>query len=257
MRIVVRPPSNVALHKLCGEQLARGGLYLQKDLGQPQFAVVDVVVEAPDGERFDLACEVLQAFPGTATALSVKPAGRAGLDALMAHAMKHPPDGVDGPLEVVPFAEGAEGEDGADEEAADDEVPAVGDVSLIQQVAAMTINEKRHAALHGGKDLRLLIVKDHNKTLHPFVLNNPAISMDEVEAMSRMTAINPECLHLIAKNWARSPTVVRNLVKNPKTPLPDALQLVDKLAVSDLRAIAKGGTVRMALLQAARKKINS
>ncbi len=255
MRIVVRPPSNVALHKLCGEQLARGGLFLPRDLGQPQFAAVDVVIEAGDGERFDLACEVLQAFPEQATALSVKPAGRAGLDALMAHAMKHPPDGVDGPLEIVVLDD--DDDDVGEAAAAPDEGHKAGDLSLIDQVAKMSINEKRQAALHGGKDMRLLIVKDHNKTLHPFVMNNPALSMDEVEAMSRMTAINPECLHLIAKNWTRSQSVVRNLVKNPKTPLMDALQLVDKLAVSDLKAIVKSNAVRMPLLMAARKRMNS
>lgn len=243
MRVMLRAPTNASLHKLCGEQLARGGLYVALDLKQPQFAAVDVVVEAKDGECFDLACEVLQAFP-TGTALSVKASGRAGLDALMAHTMKSTPDDGDAALDVVVDDE----EDAAEEEAA-------GDVSLIQQVQAMTVNEKRQSAMHGNKDLRLLLIKDHNKTIHPFVLQNPAISLDEVEAISRMTAVNPDCLHTIAKNWARTPTIIRNLVKNPKTPLPDALLLVDKLAVSDLRTVAKGGSVRMAILQAARKKV--
>ena len=248
MRIVVRPPSFTALHKLCGEQLARGGLYLMKDLAQPQFTAVDVVIEAPDGERFELACEVLQSFLGTATALSVKTAARPAVDALLAHAMKHPAEGEDGPLEIS---------DDDAEEAADDDDDVQRDASLIQQVAAMTIAEKRQAALHGGKELRFLILKDSNKTLHPFVINNPAISIDEIEAITRMTSVNPEVLHRIAKDYTRSSTVVRNLVKNPKTPLVDALALVDKLALSDVRAIAKGGSVRNAILMAARKRVTS
>lgn len=244
MRIVVRPPSTVSLHKLVGEQLARGGLYLPRDLGQAQFSAVDVVVEANDGERFVLACEVLQSFPGTATALSVKPAGRAALDQLMGHAMKLKPEGEDGALVVDD-----------DDEVAEEDAEEERDVSLIQQVAAMSLSEKRQAAMHGSKDMRLILIKDHNKTLHPFVMQNPAIGVDEIEAISRMTAVNPDVLHTIAKNWARSPNIVRNLIKNPKTPLPDAVALVDKLAVTDLRAIAKGGSVRMAILQAARKKV--
>ena len=249
-RILLRPPSFTSLHKLCGEQLARGGLYLMKDLGQAQFAAVDVVVEAPDGERFELHCEVLQSFAGTATALSIKPAARAAVDALLAHAMKHPAEGADGPLSIEdddPEAAGS-GDD-------DDDAPPH-DASLIQQVAAMSIAEKRQAGLHGGKELRFLILKDNNKTLHPFVLNNPAISLDEVEAISRMTSVNPEVLHRISKDYTRSPNIVRNLVKNPKTPLVDAIALVEKLAMSDIRVIVKGGAVKNAILMAARKRLH-
>jgi hypothetical protein len=246
MRIVVRPPSFTSLHKLCGEQLARGGLYLTKDLQQAQFAAVDVVVEAPDGERFELACEVMQVFAGSATALSVKPAGRAAVDALMAYAMKHPADGADGPFEI-------HDDDEADDDDDDGAIPA--DAPLALQVAAMTIAEKRQAGLHGGKDMRFLIIKDNNKTLHPFVLNNPAISIDEVEAISRMTSVNPEVLHRISKDYTRSTNIMRNLVKNPKTPLVDALNCIDKLALSDVRAIAKGGSVKNAILMAARKRL--
>ncbi len=246
MRIVVRPPSVVSLHKLVGEQLARGGLYLPRDLGQPQFAAVDVVVECPSsGERFALACEVLQGFPGTATALNVKPAGRAALDALMAHAMKLAPEGEDGALVV----------DDDDEDAEEEAGEAVKDVSLIQQVAAMSVAEKRQAAMHGSKDMRLILIKDSNKTIHPFVMQNPAIGLEEVEAISRMTGVHPDVLHTVAKNWTRSPNVVRNLVKNPKTPLPDALALLEKLPIAELRTIAKGSSVRMAILQAARRKV--
>jgi hypothetical protein len=247
MRIIVRPTTSTALHSLCGEQLSRGGLYVTMDLALPPFSPVEVVVEAPDGERFELACEVLQAFPGTATALSVKPVGRTAVDALMAHAMKQAPEGDNAPLEVA-VDDGSDDGDGVEE--------VVRDVSLIAQVAAMSIAEKRQAALHGGKELRFLVLKDSNKTLHPFVLSNPAIALDEVEAISRMTSVNPECLHRIAKDHTRSPNIVRNLVKNPKTPLIDALALVDKLALADVRAIAKGGSVRNAILMAARKRVN-
>lgn len=245
MRVHLRSPNFFALHKLCGEQLARGGLFLPKDLGQAQFAVVDVVFEAPDGECFDLPCEVLQAFPGTATALSIKASGRAGLDALLAHAMTQKPEGEDGPLDVaLDEDEGAEAAGTVE-----------GDGSLLQQVQAMSVAEKRQAAMKGNKDLRLILIKDTNKTIHPFVMQNPAISLDEVETISRMTAVHPDVLHSIARNWAKNANIVRNLVKNPKTPMPDALQLVEKLAATDLRAIAKGGSVRMAILQAARKRV--
>ncbi len=259
MKIFVLPPNVTTLHALCSEQLARGGLYLMKDLGQPQFTAVDVVLDAPDGKRFELVCEVLQAFPGSATALNIKPVSRPVLDALLAHAAAQPAQGDNEPLNILDedpaVHAGAETENGTE---AETDVPGgLEDASLIQQVAAMSINEKRSAAMRGGKELRFLILKDNNKMLHPFVLNNPAITPDEIEMISRMTSINPELLHRLAKEHSRSPNVVRNLVKNPKTPLPDAIDLVEKLGVTDLRAIAKGGAVRPAVLAAARKRVNS
>ncbi len=255
MKIFVLPPNVTTLHALCSEQLARGGLYLLKDLGQPQFTAVDVVLDAPDGKRFELVCEVLQAFPGSATALNIKPVSRPVLDTLLAHAAAQPAQGDNEPLNILEEDPTAPAE--ADGEAGTEVPGGLEDASLIQQVAAMSINEKRTAAMRGGKELRFLILKDNNKMLHPFVLNNPAITPDEIEMISRMTSINPELLHRLAKEHSRSPNVVRNLVKNPKTPLPDAIDMVEKLGVTDLRAIAKGGAVRPAVLAAARKRVNS
>lgn len=246
MKVIAKIGSLAALHKLA-EQVASGNMYLTRDLGLARFAAVDVDIESPDDERFSLACEVLQTFPGTATALTVKPSSRNAVDALLAYAMKQPPTGdAAAASEIV-----VEDEDGEDEAA------RVGDVSVAHQLAAMSLNEKRQAALHGARDVRLWLLKDHNKTLHPFVMKNPALSIDEVEMASRMTNLHPDVLHVIAKDWARSSNIVRNLVRNPKTPMPDALALIDKLAPGDLRAIVKSGSVRNALLMAARKKLHS
>jgi hypothetical protein len=121
----------------------------------------------------------------------------------------------------------------------------------------MSVNETRRAALRGRRDMRLLLIRDKNKTVHPFVLRNPGITLDEVEQIAKMPGVNPDALRMIAGNrdWIRSTTVCRNLVRNPKTPMPDALRLLGKLPMSDLRAMAKSGNVRTPIQQAARKKV--
>lgn len=130
--------------------------------------------------------------------------------------------------------------------------------SAVQQLETMSLAEKRHAAMHGHKDVRMLIVRDHNKSLHPFVLKNPAISLDEIEQIAKLTGVNPECLHTIASNrdWTRSASVVRNLVRNPKTPVPDALKLVEKLPMDEIRAIVKSASVKGPIQAAARKRLH-
>ena len=249
MQVTVRFSSWTSLSRACATELARQGLYLRRDLNAPPYAPVALVVAAPDGATFAMSAEIVTVLPGAATAVQIKADGRANLEALLAHcAASSAPDADTEPSVLL----GDEADD------ASEEVPATSEqLSLLKQLESMSLNDKRQAALHGGKEMRGLLLRDHNKTLHPFVMKNPANTPDEVEAASRMTTINPEVLHQIAINreWTRSAAVVRNLVKNPKTPLPDALQVLERLAVSDLRAIAKGGSVRMPILQAARKKV--
>jgi len=128
--------------------------------------------------------------------------------------------------------------------------------NLQQQIAEMSVAQKRQACLHSRKDMRMLLIRDRNKTIHPFVMRNPAITLDEIEQISKMPSVNPDVLRTIAKSreWNRSATVCRNLVRNPKTPMKEALQLLSKLPKSDIRALAKRGNVRTAIQQAARKK---
>jgi len=55
--------------------------------------------------------------------------------------------------------------------------------------------------------------------------------------------------------WTRSPTVCRNLVHNPKTPLREAVLLLSKMPMGDVRQLAKSPHVRSPIQQAARKII--
>jgi len=129
--------------------------------------------------------------------------------------------------------------------------------SIQHQLDAMTVTEKRAACLRGRKEMRILLIRDRNKTLHPFVIKNPGITLDEVEMIAKMPGLNPDVLRTIAKSkeWNRSITVCRNLVRNPKTPMPDALALLARLPKSDIRALAKSNNIRMPIQQAARKLI--
>ena len=141
MKVVVKVPSLAALHALAA-QVASGSVFLARDLGLAQFATLEVDVETPDDERFSLSCEVLQAFPGTATALTVKPVAREAVDALLSWTMKQTATGdAAAPLVI----------------AIDDDEPEAappGDVSVAHQVGEMSISEKRQAALHGIPPVR-------------------------------------------------------------------------------------------------------
>jgi len=257
MQVLVSFPSWAALSRACAQELSQGGLYIKRDLQAAQFSPLDVVIVTPDDERVTLAAEVVQSVPGQATAVFFKPSSRPQLEELMRKVMEHPDPLPPTDPEILSVDDGEVVPGGNDEE--DDDVPFPDQVSVQHQLDAMNVNEKRNAAMHGGRDMRLLLLRDLNKTLHAFVLRNPAITLDEVEAASKMPGLNPDALRTIAQNkdWQRSSNVLRNLVRNPKTPLPDAVALLDKLPIGEVRAIAKSSSVRMAILQAARRKVSS
>jgi hypothetical protein len=127
---------------------------------------------------------------------------------------------------------------------------------LSERMKTMTVNEKMQLALTGTRDERAAIFRDTNKSLHLFVLKNPRVALDEVQAAAKAANTSPDALKFIAEHreWGSSAAICASLVRNPKTPMPLALRALDKVAVNELRAIAKGGA-RDALVQAARKKL--
>jgi hypothetical protein len=234
-----------ALARDVRQQIAVLGLLLKVEAQLNRFDPVTVKVVAPNEATFELEAEVMQVIEGQGLAVQLK--GPA--EGLVAAVSENPPPDGESPAPDDPefLAPGAE-----------KKTVVLGDSqSLQKQIEEMTVNQKRTNALHGRKQMRMLLIRDRNKTIHPFVIKNPAITLDEIEQIAKMPSVNPDVLRTIAKSreWTRSTTVCRNLVRNPKTPMKEALMLLPKLPMSDLRAMAKSGNVRTAIQQAARKKV--
>ena len=141
--------------------------------------------------------------------------------------------------------------------AAEEEPEAKGPVGpLSERMKKMTVTEKMQMAMTGSRDERAALFRDTNKSLHLFVLKNPRIGLDEIQSAAKSPNVSPDALKMIAEHreWGSNPGVSASLVRNPKTPMPLAMRALDKVPMSDLKAIAKGGA-RDQLVQAARKKL--
>lgn len=244
---VVRYGTWAALLRDCAGQLAMQGLLLRTDTAMDQFSRVRVRLMAPDGAAFALAGEVVQHIPGQGLAVRFTNEAVPELQRLLGACEARAADGE--ARDDDPVVETAGGDREQDDDVAGDNLP--------KQLEQMSVAQKRQAALHGRKSMRTLLIRDRNKTIHPFVIKNPAITLDEIAQIAKMPGVNPDVLRAIAKNpdWIRSTTVCRNLVRNPKTPLREAVALVGKLPVAEVRHLAKTSNVRTAIQQAARKKI--
>ncbi len=127
---------------------------------------------------------------------------------------------------------------------------------LSERLKKMTVNEKMQLALTGTRDERMALFRDTNKSLHIFVLKNPRIGLDEIQGAAKSPMVSPDALKMIAEHreWGSNAIVAASLVRNPKTPMPLAMRMLEKVPMSDLKAIAKGGA-RDQLVHAARKKL--
>jgi hypothetical protein len=128
--------------------------------------------------------------------------------------------------------------------------------ALTDRVKAMSVQQKMQLALAGSREERLALIRDHTKVAHVFVLKNPRIGIDEVQYAAKSPNLAPDAIRMIAehKEWAANAAVCTALVRNPKTPVPIALTLLERVPLGELRAIAKGGA-RDQIVNAARKRL--
>ncbi|TMQ03480.1 MAG: hypothetical protein E6J90_44015 [Deltaproteobacteria bacterium] len=120
----------------------------------------------------------------------------------------------------------------------------------------LTRNEKIQKALHGTRDERNAILRDRDRTLHPFVLKNPQLDADDVLTIAKNAQVTPDLLKLIGerKDWLQRPAIAIALARNPKTPPELAVRAVEHVPAEALRLMAKGGVLPH-VSQAARKKL--
>ena len=127
--------------------------------------------------------------------------------------------------------------------------------SLYAEILRMPIGEKLKLALKGNKEARVILIRDPNRLIHRFVLQNPRITEDEILAIARNRSIDHELLRKIGdhKTWPRNYQVRLALVTNPKTPLATALHFISGLSERDLRFISKNKNVSATIVSQVRR----
>jgi hypothetical protein len=112
-------------------------------------------------------------------------------------------------------------------------------MTLLQRLSKMRVVERVQLALKGNREERLALIRDPCKVVQRAVLQSPRLSDREVEGFAAMANLSEDVLRLIARNriYAGNPTVVRNLMNNPKTPLDISLHFLPNTPPQDLKAL--------------------
>lgn len=121
------------------------------------------------------------------------------------------------------------------------------------QIRQLPVNVRLKMARGAAKTLRFFLVRDNSALVALTTLQANSLTDQEVEQYAKMRNVVPDVLDWIGKQrqWVAKYPVVLALANNPRTPLPVALKLVSRLAVRDLRMMAKDRNLPEAVRTAA------
>jgi hypothetical protein len=109
------------------------------------------------------------------------------------------------------------------------------------QIRMLPVPARLKLARGAGRVLRSFLLRDSNVQVALSALLSNNLPDQEVEQIANSRAVAEEILDAIARKreWISRYPVAKALVKNPKTPLPISLKLINRLAVRDLRDLGR------------------
>ncbi|MBK6749280.1 MAG: hypothetical protein IPG67_04535 [Acidobacteria bacterium] len=118
-------------------------------------------------------------------------------------------------------------------------------ISMINRIMKMGVKDRVRLGMKGDREARNILIRDPNKLVSSAVVNNPRITEQEVELIAAMKSLSEDILRQIASNrhWSRSYNVMHNLVRNPRTPIANAMTIMSRLQLRDLTGLSKNRNV--------------
>jgi hypothetical protein len=130
-------------------------------------------------------------------------------------------------------------------------------LNVQQVILKMSPSQKIKLALTGAKDARGMLIRESSKIIALAVLDNPRITIGEVEFFSKSTNLSEDVIRKIGTNaeWTRKNTIISALVANPKTPVGISLPLVTRVSDRELGILEKSRNIPEAVRTAARNRL--
>ncbi|HKG79749.1 MAG TPA: hypothetical protein VKA78_10030, partial [Pyrinomonadaceae bacterium] len=118
-----------------------------------------------------------------------------------------------------------------------------------RRIMFMNTRDRMKLAMKGDREARSILIRDSNKVVCSAVVNNPRITEQEIENIAAMRTVADEVLRIIALNrgWARSYTIIYNLARNPRSPIPTVMNILPRIRTKDLQALTQNRNVSEAV----------
>jgi len=114
-------------------------------------------------------------------------------------------------------------------------------VPPIVRIRQMNVRERMHLATKADRTERATLLRDGSPQVLMGLLTNPRVGADDIVQIIRNPQASPGVLDRVSKEnrWMANSEIQKALVRNPKTPAPIAIRLVDSLPTEELRKLAK------------------
>ncbi len=109
-----------------------------------------------------------------------------------------------------------------------------------QKIITLNAAQKAILGMKGGREERLILIRDTNKVVALAVLRNGRLTENEVESIAKMRNVSDEVLRGIGTNrdWTKSYAVIHALLCNPRTPPGISTNFVSRLQNRDLKNLS-------------------
>jgi hypothetical protein len=127
--------------------------------------------------------------------------------------------------------------------------------SAFQRIVSMNPAQKAVLAMKGGREERVILIRDSNRVVAMGVLKNARITDTEVEAIAKMRNVSDDVLRLLGttREWVKSYPVIHALVNNPKTPQSISTNFIKRLNNKDLKSLVASRDIPDLIRRMARK----
>jgi hypothetical protein len=130
--------------------------------------------------------------------------------------------------------------------------------SLFARVATMSVMDKIRLAYRGNKEERMFLVQDRNRLVSSAVLKSPKTRDADAETIANMKNVSDDVLRGVTfrRDWMRHYGVLRNIVRNPRSPIDVTLSLVVRLNAKDMKTLSGDRNVPDAVRAMARREVS-
>jgi len=136
-----------------------------------------------------------------------------------------------------------------------DEGDEAEETNLYVLINEMGIPEKIKLAMFGNKAARGLLIRDSNRQVALFVLQNNRLRESEVVDFAKNTNLDEQIHRAIARNpgWLKGYEIKLGMVSNPKVPPDVSMKFIKHLHIKDLRKLSKSKNIPSAISTGCRK----
>lgn len=124
-----------------------------------------------------------------------------------------------------------------------------------QKIMTLNTAQKAIMAMKGGREERMILIRDTNRVVALAVIKNPRMPDGEVESIAGMRNVHEEVLRMIGANreWTKNYAVSLALVRNPRTPPGISTNFIIRLNTRDLKFLSKDKNVPEIIRRMAKK----